>query len=749
MKRRAVPRSDPVPPESAWRTLILEYIAAHPQRPLRGRALARELGIPHERSADFREVLRALLAEGTLARGRGRTLATPSDRRELVGVFRAHRDGYGFVRIPNRPDDVFIPRGMTRDAQDGDSVAVRFRAAADRGHPRGPAGEVARIISRGVTQWIGLAVRESGRVVVRAQGRTPRPAVLLGSGEAERRLAGQLVLVRPTEGGSDYVRGEAVTVIGDPGLVQSQIRAAIVAHGLPETFSDDVLGEAGAAAAVFSKSVDRGFSDREDLRELLTITIDPPDARDLDDAISIEPLAGKGMRLGVHIADVAHFVPAGGALDREALRRGNSVYFPGNVLPMLPHELSAGVCSLQPGVPRLTRSVFVDYDAAGKRGNVRFAAAVIRSAARLTYVQASAALADAADATISPPVLSLLRRARSLAQRIERRRRAAGMISLTIPEVHLEFDAGGRPIRSGPTETSYSHTLIEMFMVEANEVVAEALESAGLPQIRRVHDAPDEAGERDFGRAMQSMGAASRVTLDRRAIQELIEQSRGHAREPALHRAILRSMAQAKYAPTRRGHFALASRDYSHFTSPIRRYADLVNHRMLARAMGSRLAVPSAEELTDVSAHITQTERTALDATRLVDRAMLYYLHRDHVGETFEGAVVGVVAAGVFVQLEPSLADGFMAASDFGGRWAFERDSLSFVSLDTQRRAGLGYRSLFRIVGADDLTLELRLVVADSRSFGRAVDITTGGKRTKRSRPEKTPRRKKRGHQGP
>ena len=731
----------PAPPNpDTWRTALLDYISARPDEPHKPRSLARALGITDGDYTAFRQLTRRLLDEGALVLGRGRNLRIPARTTELIGTFHAHERGFGFVEVPGQPD-LYVPPRATGDALDGDVVALRM-LPVDRRTGRTRA-EIVRIVSRSLRAWVGVLARQGDGWVVYPQ-QPGAPPVHVAEVGAKGAHAGDLVVVEPLEHTlrDRVVRGVLRERLGPPDEARSTVLAAVRRHGLPGEFPAEVRAAAQKAAARLSEEMP---ADRTDMRELLTITIDPPDARDFDDAISVEALPGGQSRLGVHIADVAHFVPVGGVLDREALERGNSAYFPRFVVPMLPEVLSNEVCSLQPGVPRYTKSVFITYDAQAHIVATKCANSVIRSAARLTYEQAAAALAgDVGE--LSADVVALLHRAAGLARAIQKRRLAAGMIVLNLPELELRLDDAGHIVGAGPAETSYPHTLIEMFMVAANEAVCQTLTDANLPHLRRVHPPPEPSAAQNLRALRPLLGRDVPTTLDRDTIRALLRSVHGRPEEEVVNYMLLRSMAQAVYSAGHEGHFALASTHYCHFTSPIRRYPDLVNHRQLDRLLRAksggrgrtgtaRSGAPRVEldeqECARLASQTSMTERRAQQAERSARGQLLLRFMAGHIGEELAGVVTAVTPYGAFVQVRPYLAEGLVRVSDFGGdQWTFDEQISAHRGQRSGRIVCVGVRTRVIVAAVDVMREELTLVPVVGEPLGLARRPSSAPART-------------------
>ncbi len=700
---------------------IIRHLAKEGYRPRKARGVARAMGVTDKEYGDFREAVKALMKTGRIIMGSASALTLPEPARRVVGQFRSNPRGFGFV-IPDTPNshgDLFVPPGQSGGAFTGDTVAARVLKRGKRDGRMMYEGRIVEIIERGQSRFVGELCRELKRWFVRPDGNTLHVPVFVGDPGAKGARAGDQVVVEIVRYPADCrdARGVITKVLGkrgDPGVDTLSI---VYQYQLPQEFPKAVVKEAARVAANYDPEA-KPVADREDLRDLTVITIDPDDARDFDDAISITELSRGRLELGVHIADVSHFVRPGSASDKEARERANSIYFPRLVIPMLPEVLSNGVCSLQEKQPRLTKSAFITYGARGRRVSTRFANTVIRSAKRLTYGQATRIL-EGKVGRFSKKTVTLLRQMESLARSIQKRRLAAGSLVLDLPEVGIVFDDEGRVTGVEPTDTAFSHTIIEMFMVEANEVVAELFAELGVPALRRVHPPPDEASTQPLNRFLRALDLKPIKSMDREVLQPLLDRLKGRPESFAVNLAILRSLERATYDPAPVGHFALASEDYTHFTSPIRRYPDLTIHRLLdahlrgtLKKRGRQADVPSLTECQDLGTHCSKNERRAEAAERELKLIYVLRLLERRVGEEFDGIVTGVANFGVFVQLPEYLVDGLLRFSDLADDW-WEVDSEAgcVIGERTGRRLKIGDTVRVTIAGIDLADRKLNLTL--------------------------------------
>ena len=715
-------------------TKILTHLKSERYRPLKPRRLAKELKLTQERDYHaFRDALRELMHAGrvVLGAGGGVTLPAQTLRAEgIVGTYRQNPRGFGFV-VPTDPDsheDLFIPEDENGGAITGDIVRAKITNRQQRDGKTMFRGRVVEIVSRTQRRFVGSLVRRQGQWLVLPDGNAFTEPISAPDAASRHIKAGAKVVVElttyPQPG--QMAQGVITEVLGQAGEKDVDLKSVIVQFNLPQEFPVPCVDQARSAVQRFNSS---DWGQRLDLSDRVICTIDPDDAKDFDDAISLQKLDNGQWELGVHIADVSYFIPPGSPLDVEAKNRGNSVYFPGHVIPMLPEVLSNGVCSLQEDVPRLCKSAFIVLDDDGQPIRTHFANTVIRSASRLRYREAQAIL-DGADLvphpdgprkidSYDPAVVELLHQMNALARRLRKRRAAAGQLVLELPEIELILDDEGKVVGAREEDTSFTHTLIEMFMVEANEAVARLLDSLDVPFLRRIHPEPEDEDSlrlRDF---VQAAGYRLPKHLDRKALQSLLASAKGKPESFAINLAVLKSLTRAEYSPRPVGHYALASEHYAHFTSPIRRYADLTIHRLLQQYLSAPPSrrphfdgAPSNDELVEVGRHISFTERRADDAEKELRKVKILELLEKQIGEDFPGVVTGIANFGIFVQLRTWLIEGLIHYEDLMDDWWDVDERAGFIrGQRTGRRIGIGDTATVRIVRVDPPRRQLDLAI--------------------------------------
>ncbi len=774
---------------------ILRFIQAEDYQPKKAQEIAMALGIGEEELGDFHDACKALMHSGRVVLGSRSTLMLPPPAGTITGTFRSNPRGFGFV-IPESVTahgDLYIPAGASGDAITGDRVLARIQKKGKRGNRMMYEGRIMRVLQRGKSRFVGELVRQFSKWMVVPDGNTLHVPIVVGDPGAKGAKPGDQVVVEilqyPREGVD--ARGVIVKVLGVRGQPGVDTLSIIEQHQLPDEFPAAVLEETREMVGGYDSA--KAADGRDDLTKQTIITIDPVDARDFDDAISLTHLDGGRVELGVHIADVSYFVREGGALDSEARERSNSIYLPRMVIPMLPESLSNGLCSLQEREPRLTKSAFITYDTDGEVVSTRFANSVIQSAKRLTYEQASEIL-DGKVGRISAKVIELLKDMDKLARVIRKRRIREGMLVLETPDIELVHNDVGEVVDVVPADTSFSHTIIEMFMVEANEAVSGLLAGQGVPHLRRVHGPPEDLAEGNLPKFLKALGYELPEEPDRFDLQRLLVDVHGKPEAFSVNLAVLRSMQQAEYSPEPVGHYALASANYCHFTSPIRRYPDLTVHRLLDRYLtrtppklsavqsrgpskgrnerrgrfddksthdvaerddgrvterGSRLfpPIPTFEELLELGELCSDNERRAESAERELIMVLILRLLESKVGETMEGTVTGVANMGVFVQLDKYLIDGMLRFDGLPDDW---------WEVDSDHGCVIGERTGIKIRIGDRLKVKIARVFIPIRQLDLAIAqklSKTAGDETSRKakrggRDERSGRRKNKGKRG-
>lgn len=679
---------------------VLAALRRSSRGPLKPKALASALDVGTGDYREFRDLLRTLEERGVVYRVKGGRYAAP-DRISLVrGRLSTIRSGDAFVRVDDASsDDVFVPMADLASAMDGDRVVARIES---RPRGRNPVGRVIKVLERAHATLVGTyhTGRKMGYVV--PQDPTMGPDVLVPWGDEGKAEDGDVVVVRIASYGERRhgPTGEVERVLGplsDPGV---DVLSVLFGHGLPLEFPPEVEEAARRSAA--DLSIAPG-GDREDARDLWVFTIDPADAKDHDDALSVRA-SGDGLwEVGIHIADVSAYVPRGGAVDLEALNRGTSVYLVDRVVPMLPHALSSNACSLRPDEDRLAVSVYATLDREGRVREHRFARSVIRSRHKLAYEQVQDVLDGRA--RLDDRTDDALRTLDDLARALRVKRESRGSIDFDLPEARVVLDEDGVPIDIVRLERLASHRLIEDFMLLANEIVAREGSARLLPILYRVHEAPtaDRMDQlRDF---LASLGH----TLPRRRVrpgdlQAVLARVRGRPEENLVSTVVLRSMQRAVYSAENLGHFGLAAEFYSHFTSPIRRYPDLVTHRVVVRALVEGRPIPEgwAEELEEVAERSSFREQAATDAERdSVALKKIEFMER-HLGEEFDGTVSGVTSFGFFVLLDRYFVEGLVHVNGLrDDYYDFREAEYALVGSKRGRRFRLGDRVRIQVARVD------------------------------------------------
>ncbi|MCI8607743.1 MAG: ribonuclease R [Hungatella sp.] len=677
--------------------------------PMKLKELAVFLDIPKSRREELKKVLELLMEEGKIGiskkgkYGRAQEFAR-------VGIFTGHARGFGFVTVEGQEEDIFIPAEKTGGAMNGDRVQVAREETGPKG--KRPEGVILKILERANETVIGYYQKNKNYGFVLPDNQKLSQDIFIPQGKDMGAVTGHKVVVKITDFGGERRKPEGIVTeiighVNDPG---TDIASIIKAYGLPEEFPQEVMREAGLMPGRVDERETEG---RLDLRRLQTVTIDGEDAKDLDDAITISKEGDGRYTLGVHIADVTHYVREGKPLDEEALKRGTSVYLVDRVIPMLPHKLSNGICSLNAGEDRLALSCIMDID---DRGNVlghRVAETVIRVDRRMTYTAVNAIVTDRDQAVMEEyqDFVAMFDTMKELADILRAKRRQRGSIDFDFPESKIVLDDKGRPVDIRPYERNAATRIIEDFMLMANETVAEDYFWQELPFVYRTHEYPDPEKMKRLGTFINNFGYAIRTQngeVHPKEIQKLLDRIQGTDEEALISRLTLRSMRQARYGTVCTGHYGLAANYYTHFTSPIRRYPDLQIHRIIKENLRTGLSQKRISHydriLPQVAKQCSAMERRADEAERETDKFKKCQYMSGHIGEAFEGAISGVTGWGLYVEL-PNTVEGLIHISELKGDYfIFDEERMELMGERTNVRYKLGQKVRVLVKGCDKLT---------------------------------------------
>lgn len=695
------------------------------------RDVVRQLGIDSDDRRSLQHYLDELDGQQIIHRIRRGRYALPSRENVVSGVLAGHRDGYGFVTPdPGSPhsEDIFVPPHGMEDAMHGDRVLVRVarkkrvpRPARRGAGPRRETGErmegtVIRVLERKFPNIVGRFYEHTRSPFIVPLDERVCHEIRIPYHASRNAKSGQIVVAALTvsPGRNQIPQGRIVEILGFPGDPGLEYRIVEHKFGLPVDFSPGALHEAGLLP---DRVLDSESVGREDLREEALVTIDGETARDFDDAVSLRQLPSGNYLLGVHIADVSHYVREGSELDRDAYQRGTSVYFPDRAIPMLPPGLSSGICSLKPDEDRLSLSVLMELDRQGNVLDHRFSETIIRSRERMTYTAVARILADRDSALLEryADLVPMFDSMRDLCLVLAQKRYRRGAIDFDLPEADIRFDDKGRIVSVLPAERNIAHRIIEEFMLLANETVAARLADSGGPALYRIHEKPDQQKVADFAEFALALGyrlESQHGEYRPRDFQRFVEQIEGKIEGRFLAYLMLRSFMQARYSEVNVGHFGLATERYTHFTSPIRRYPDLVVHRLLKDCLHNR---PSdkrrdamVEKLPAIALHTSARERIAGEAEREIEKIKKVQFMSDKVGDEFEAIVFSVIRQGFFIELLDHFVEGFVPAATFiDDRYQYKEKTRSFIGETHRKRYELGTRILARLDHADLETYRL------------------------------------------
>jgi ribonuclease R len=697
--KRSKPYRHPIPKRGE----LLDYMKVS-GKPLKIDALMREYDLKGQKMlAQLTEALRTMVAAGQIIQNRRGEYCLIERINLVTGTVSGHQDGFGFVSRDDAGDDIYLSAREMRSLFHGDRVAIRIVGEDRRGRPE---GKLVEVLERKVTEVAGQFIRERGIGIVIPDNPKIAHRILIAKGKANDAKHGQIVVVRildfPTH--VEQATGEIIEVIGTPGEKGIATDIAIHAHGVPTDWPAAVRDQ----AKEFGEAVpEAAKKDRVDLRDTNLVTIDGADARDFDDAVFAEP-AGNGFRLLVAIADVGHYVQVNSPIDKQAIRRATSVYFPDRVVPMLPEVLSNGLCSLNPKVDRLCMVCEMRVEPDGKVSRSKFYEAVMRSAARLTYTQVSEFLTGQDDNDVPKEVQGDIRNLHEVYALFAKNRRKRGAVELDIPQTRIEMGKDGtvKAIRAVPRNDA--HKLIEECMIAANVQAAKFIRKHRIPGLYRVHAKPDPDRFDELRLFLVSLGLKVPHSdhVQPRDFDRLIKQVADRPDSAAISMAMLRSMMHAEYTPKNIGHFGLALDAYAHFTSPIRRYPDLLVHRAIRHLV--RGGKPGsynydATRMEQLGVICSAHERRAEDATREVEAWLKCQYMEGKVGQEYQGVITGVTNFGAFVQIPELQIDGLVHVTSLGNDYyQFDAGSQSLVGERTATRYTLG-DSLKIVVARVDL----------------------------------------------
>jgi ribonuclease R len=718
---------------------LLTLIRDKVEHPATTRELLQRLKIPREQRPAVTRLLKDLVQSGHLVQTRGTRFGLPDRMNLVVGRVQTHPRGFGFV-VADRPlegvtGDIFIAGANLNQAMHGDKVVVRVERTGERAE-----GRILRILERGASSVVGrFEIDESGMGFLVPFDRRLIVDVLIPADERGDAGPGDMVVVEitrwPTPTRSPL--GRIVEVLGDIGEPGVDTEIVIRKYGITDEHSPAASEEATRLGGAVKEKDIRG---RTDFRSQKTVTIDGEHARDFDDAITIERLPGGNYRLGVHIADVAHYVPEGGALDEEAYERSTSVYFPERAVHMFPSELSTGLCSLNPEVDRLVQSCLMEIDRRGDVVAYEIHDGVIHSDARMTYTDVNAILSDR-DPTLLREYVTLVpmfETMRELFEILHARRRRRGSIDFDLKEPEIVLDDEGLVEQITARERNVAHRIIEEFMLVANETVAQHLEEQRVPTLYRVHEPPDPLKVEEFEEFISTLGyslGAPANAVRPRHFQRLVEKIQGKPEEKPIAFLMLRTMQKARYDAENLGHFGLAAGYYTHFTSPIRRYPDLVVHRTLResrRGMSAERSEQLTEDLPEIARHTSERERRANDAERELVQWKKVRFMADKVGDEFEGYITGVTAFGLYVELIEHFVEGMVHVSTMADDYYRFIDRAHVLRGENHGRTyRLGDRVSVQVIKVDMERRQIDLGLTDILDRVRLSEDNRGPRRSK------------------
>ncbi len=723
------------------KAFIADYLAYKAGRPLKLKELAAELNVTKNEYVKFRSYVKELIDDGQLVKLRRGRIGIPSEMNLIVGIVSISRNGIGSI-ILETGEPIVIPRADTFTALDGDKVMVRIEV--DYKDDR--YGKVIKVLDRTRQDILGIFHKGDNINFVTSDDRRIRRDIFLAGGKTKKAIEGERVVAKINLWDDPHrnPEGEIIERLGFPGNPRTDLLTIIRKYNLPEEFPAKVSQQAKASDKYFTEAERKR---REDFTNEIIYTIDPADAKDHDDAISVEKTKD-GYRLGVYIADVSHFVKSDALLDKEAFERGNSVYLPGRVIPMLPESLSNNLCSLKPNRHRLVYSVLIDYDNKGKMLGYKLAEGVIKSKAKLAYEEVQEFFDNGKKTDKITKVADSLKRARRLAVILLKNRIAEGSIDFDLPEAKIVLGKNGEIVEIGNRVRLESHRLVEEFMLAANRAVALYVFRLAQKFLYRVHDRPDQEKIEAFSYLVSSLGYRFPASPEIKPIQfsRFLKRLKGKPEEEFLNELMLRSMQKAVYQSKNIGHFGLAFSHYTHFTSPIRRYPDLMVHRLLKGLKNGRYPEKLNKNLGTILKHVgdycSKTEREAEAAERDAVKMLQIAYMSNRVGDEYEGVISGMLNFGFFVRLNEVGVEGMIRLSSLDDDYySFDEKRFRLVGRRTGRVFRLGDTVRVGVLSVDTPKSELNLFLIESKGQGQGQ--ASGNKRRGKKPVSKKKRRRK------
>ena len=705
--------------------MIEEFVGSKGYRSMSVKEMAMVLQVPSRDKKDFREVLDALAREGKISIDlKGKIKPLPADVK--VGKYMATQRGFGFVRVEGEDDDIFIPGSYTKSALDGDTVQVLVKKEGGEGKRR--EGQVLNILERGNSVLVGTYTRSRNFGFVTPDNQKFTKDIYVAKAESKGAVTGHKVVVEITDFGDEQRKpeGRVLEILGhvnDPGV---DILSVIKAYGLPEEYPDDVMKQ---IENIPDEVEEKEKAGRADFRDLQTVTIDGEDAKDLDDAITISK-EGNMYHLGVHIADVSQYVTEGSPLDKEALKRGTSIYLVDRVIPMIPHKLSNGICSLNQGVDRLALSCMMDINEKGEIVKHKICESVINVTRRMSYTSVHKIIEekDEAERKEYEELIPMFELMYELADILQARREKRGSIDFDFPEAKIILDEKGKPIDVKEYERTQANRIIEEFMLAANQTVAEEYFWNELPFVYRTHETPDMEKIQNLALFIENFGYTLKIKEDEihpMEVQKLMRSIAGKPEEGLIGRLALRSMKQARYTTECEGHFGLALKYYCHFTSPIRRYPDLQIHRIIKENIHGGMKDKRIDHyqkiLPEVAEQTSALERRADDAEREVEKMKKAEYMEQFVGKDFEGTISGLTTWGMYVEL-PNTIEGMIRVADIpGDYYYYDEDLHRMVGEQTGKVYKMGEPLRIIVAGVDKLTRTIDFVLYQEDEDGNPI----------------------------